>query len=210
MNKIESNTLILDLLRNEYPDAGTLLKFSTLFELLVAVVLSAQSTDEQVNKVTSVLFAKYNTPDKLAALELSELEELVKGVGIYRNKAKNIKELASVIRDKYRGEVPADFDKLLQLPGVGRKTANVMMAVGFKQPGLGVDTHVHRVANRLGLAHTKNPEQTEKALKQIIPMAEWSQAHHLLIYHGRRVCKARKPQCTECVLEKLCAKNFEK
>ncbi|MEN6327700.1 MAG: endonuclease III [Syntrophomonas sp.] len=209
MKEQESSRLILDLLRAEYPDAGTMLKFSTLFELLIAVVLSAQSTDEQVNKVTSVLFKKYNTPDKIAVLELSELEDLIKGVGIYRNKAKNIKELARVIRDKHHGEVPADFDKLLQLPGVGRKTANVMMAVGFKQPGLGVDTHVHRVANRLGLVHSKTPEQTEKALKQIIPMDEWSQAHHLLIFHGRRVCKARKPQCDVCILEKLCAKNLE-
>ena len=210
MKERELSKLILDLLRAEYPDAGTMLKFSTLFELLIAIVLSAQSTDEQVNRVTAALFAKYNTPDKLAALELSELEGLIKGVGIYRNKAKNIKELARVIRDKYRGEVPGDFDELLQLPGVGRKTANVMMAVGFKQPGLGVDTHVHRVANRLGLVKSKNPEHTEKALKQIIPMADWSQAHHLLIFHGRRVCKARKPQCDVCVLEKLCAKNLEK
>lgn len=209
MIKKDSSAKIMDLLQAEYLDAGTLLKYSTLFELLAAVVLSAQSTDEQVNRVTSVLFEKYNTPEKLAALEISELEEIIKGVGIYRNKAKNLKELASVIRDKYQGEVPDDFNELLQLPGVGRKTANVIMAVGFKQPGLGVDTHVHRVANRLGLVNSKTPEQTEKALKQIIPRDGWSQAHHLLIFHGRRVCKARKPQCDDCVLEKLCARKIE-
>ena len=210
MRKQKLSALVLKLLRNEYPDAGTMLKFSSIFELLIAVVLSAQSTDEQVNRVTSALFAQYNTPGEMAALELPALEELIKGVGIFRNKAKNIKEMAIIIRDKYKGEVPADFDELLALPGVGRKTANVMMAVGFGQPGLGVDTHVHRVANRLGLVHSKTPEQTEKALKQIIPVSEWSEAHHLLIFHGRRVCKARKPECAGCVVEKHCARSFEK
>ncbi|MDD3268998.1 MAG: endonuclease III [Syntrophomonadaceae bacterium] len=210
MRKQKLSALVLKLLRNEYPNAGTMLKFSSIFELLIAVVLSAQSTDEQVNRVTSALFAQYNTPGEMAALELPALEELIKGVGIFRNKAKNIKEMAIIIRDKYKGEVPADFDELLALPGVGRKTANVMMAVGFGQPGLGVDTHVHRVANRLGLVHSKTPEQTEKALKQMIPVSEWSEAHHLLIFHGRRVCKARKPECAGCVVEKHCARSFEK
>ncbi|MDD2621016.1 MAG: endonuclease III [Syntrophomonadaceae bacterium] len=208
--KKDPNAIILDKLRDEYPDAGTMLNFSSLFELLIAVVLSAQSTDEQVNRATARLFKQFNTADKLAALELTELEDMIKGVGIFRNKAKHIKQLASIIQDKYQGEVPADFDKLLELPGVGRKTANVIMAVGFKQPGLGVDTHVQRVANRLGLVQTKTPEQTEYSLKQLIPKKHWSEAHHLLIFHGRRICKARKPDCHNCVLQKQCARNFAK
>ena len=129
---------------------------------------------------------------------------------MYRNKARHLKKLAQIIVEQYQGEVPSEFDELLNLPGVGRKSANVIRSVAFKKPGLGVDTHVHRVANRLGLVNSKLPEQTEKALKEQIPEECWSKAHHLLIFHGRRICQARKPQCNNCVLVGLCEKKFEK
>jgi len=200
---------IINLLQKEYPLADTRLHFTNPFELLVAVVLSAQSTDEQVNKVTAALFAKYNSPAKLAAIDLSELEEMIKGVGLYRNKARHIKHLSTIITHDYGGKVPGEFDELLRLPGVGRKTANVVLAVGFGKPGLGVDTHVNRVARRLGIASGKNPTQIENGLKQAIPIDLWSKAHHLLIAHGRKVCRARKPGCDDCILYKLCQRNME-
>ncbi|MGI5920691.1 MAG: endonuclease III [Syntrophomonadaceae bacterium] len=196
--------LILEALAQEYPEAGTRLKFSSVFELLVAVVLSAQSTDEQVNRVTAQLFKRFNTPQDLAEIELPLLEDLIKGVGLYKNKALNIKKLATIIRDKYNSSVPGDFKQLLELPGVGRKTANVIMSVGFDQPGLGVDTHVMRVANRLGLVDSIKPIEVELALKELIPMNMWGKAHHLLIFHGRKVCKARKPICSDCVIKDYC------
>lgn len=201
---------IIKCLKKEYPEAGTLLKHSNTFQFMVAVVLSAQSTDEQVNRVTAELFADYGTPEALVAIDLSLLEEKIRGVGLYRNKARHLKKLAQIIVEQYQGEVPSEFDELLNLPGVGRKSANVIRSVAFKKPGLGVDTHVHRVANRLGLVNSKLPEQTEKALKEQIPEECWSKAHHLLIFHGRRICQARKPQCNNCLLEGLCEKRFKK
>lgn len=201
---------IIKCLKKEYPEAGTLLRHSSPFQFMVAVVLSAQSTDEQVNRVTAELFADYGTPEALAAIDLSLLEEKIRGVGLYRNKARHLKKLAQIIVEQYQGEVPSEFDKLLSLPGVGRKSANVIRSVAFKKPGLGVDTHVHRVANRLGLVNSKLPEQTEKALKEQIPEECWSEAHHLLIFHGRRICQARKPQCNNCLIEGLCEKRFGK
>lgn len=197
---------ILHRLQLQYPDAGTMLKYTSHFELLVAVVLSAQSTDAQVNRVTAALFARHNAPQQFAMLDLTELENLIRGVGLYKAKAKSIKQIAEILLDKYQGQVPADLDLLMELPGVGRKTANVMMSVGFHQPGLGVDTHVQRVSNRLGLVKHKNPDQTEQALKSIIPMEKWSLAHHLLIFHGRSTCTARKPKCSDCILEDICDK----
>jgi endonuclease III len=197
---------ILRRLQLQYPDAGTKLKYTSPFELLVAVVLSAQSTDAQVNRVTAALFARYNAPQQFTILDLTELENLIRGVGLYKAKAKSIKQIAGILLDKYQGQVPADLDLLMELPGVGRKTANVMMSVGFHQPGLGVDTHVQRVSNRLGLVKHKNPDQTEQALKAIIPMENWSLAHHLFIFHGRSTCTARKPKCGDCILEDICDK----
>jgi endonuclease-3 len=200
---------ILDRLQLQYPDADTMLNFSTPFELLVAVVLSAQSTDVQVNRVTAALFACGNTPQQLARMDLPELEGLIRGVGLYKAKAKSIKRIAEILLEKYQGQVPADMVLLMELPGVGRKTANVMMSVGFHQPGLGVDTHVQRVSNRLGLVKQKNPDQTEQALKAIIPMESWSRAHHLFIFHGRRICTARQPDCAACILEDICIKAIK-
>ena len=132
---------------------------------------------------------------------------MIKGVGIYRNKARNIKKLAEMLIEDFDGEVPADFDSLLRLPGIGRKSANVILAVGFKKPGLGVDTHVQRVANRIGLANERQPAKTEIELKKILPMEMWGKAHQLLIYHGRNVCKARRPECDKCIIEDLCQKK---
>ncbi len=195
---------IVKLLQQAYPDAGPMLKFSSRFECLVAVVLSAQSTDEQVNRVTAELFKVYNKPADFAVLDIAELEERIKGVGLYKNKAKNIKNLSGVLLEKYAGEVPGDFDALIDLPGVGRKSANVVLSVAFNQPGLGVDTHVQRVANRIGIVNEKTPEKTEKALKAIIPRELWSISHHLLIFHGRRVCRARRPDCEHCCIEADC------
>jgi endonuclease-3 len=205
-NKAEK---ILDILQEAYPEAGTRLHFSTVFELLVAVVLSAQSTDEQVNLVTEKLFHRYSTPQQIAALSVEELEKIIKEVGLFRNKARHIKALSEMLAEKYHGQVPATFEELVKLPGVGRKSANVVMAVGFGLPGLGVDTHVHRVSNRLGLVDAKQPHQTEAGLKAQIPRRRWGKAHHLLISHGRAVCKARSPQCNSCPLEPLCPKNIK-
>ncbi len=191
-------------LEREYPEAGTRLKFSNLFELVVAVLLSAQTTDEQVNRVTGELFRRFPTPAAMASASLEELEEAIKQVGLFRNKAKHLKELAIMLCEQYDGQVPDDFDELLRLPGIGRKSANVIMAVGWGRPGLGVDTHVHRVANRLGLVSCQARNQTELSLKEQIPPEKWAQAHHLFISHGREVCKSRRPNCDKCVLQDLC------
>jgi len=186
-----------------------MLEYSTPFELLIAVVLSAQSTDAQVNRVTTELFKTHNTPSQFASMDETELQELIHGVGLYKSKAKNIKNLSRILLENFAGEVPSDFASLIKLPGVGRKTANVIMSVAFDLPGLGVDTHVQRVSNRLGLVAENNPDKTEKALKTIIPIDYWSKAHHLLIFHGRKVCKSRKPNCPECILNNLCQKILD-
>lgn len=195
---------VLNILDKEYPDAGTQLHYNDLFQLLVAVVLSAQCTDKQVNRVTPALFARYPDASSMAQAELNDLEDLIKGVGLYHSKARHLKQTAQILVSQYEGQVPNTFEQLLELPGVGRKTANVIIAVGFDGPGLGVDTHVHRVANRLGLVNTKDRNRTEKELKAIIDPERWNRAHHLLIWHGRQVCKARRPNCAACVLQELC------
>ena len=195
---------ILEELERLYPDAGPMLKFSTPFELLVATILSAQSTDKQVNKITAPLFKKYNTPQAFAILEPGELEALIKGCGLFRNKSKNIIEASKMLIEKYNGEVPQDLDSLMQLPGVGRKTANVVRSNAFHKAAIAVDTHVFRVTNRLGLANSTTPLGTELNLQETIPRELWSKAHHLLITHGRQVCSARSPACLSCTLHPWC------
>ncbi len=195
---------ILDILEQLYPQAETELHFHSVFELLIAVVLSAQCTDKRVNLVTERLFSKYPTVEAIASLPLETLEEEIRTVGLYHSKAKNIQALCRMLLEDHGGEVPSDFDALLKLPGVGRKTANVVRAVGFQLPGLGVDTHVHRVATRLGLTDGSSVSKTEQDLKAMIEPEKWGKAHHLFIFHGRRVCKSRQPNCAACALSFGC------
>ncbi|MBO2520910.1 MAG: endonuclease III [Firmicutes bacterium] len=205
MRAEERRRRILEILAETYPDAKCELNFTTPFELLVATILSAQSTDKRVNMVTERLFAKYNTPEAFAALPYEVLEEEIKEIGLYRNKAKHIIEMSRRLLEAFDGEVPQDRDALQTLPGVGRKTANVVVSNAFGIPAIAVDTHVFRVANRLGLARgAKTPLETEKQLMRNIPRELWSAAHHWLIHHGRRVCHARNPRCGQCPLLELC------
>lgn len=195
---------ILNILGEMYPDAHCELNFSNPFELLIATILSAQSTDQQVNKVTKDLFAKYPTPLDFLHLSEEELAEEIKRIGLFRNKSKNILATCRILVDKYNGEVPQTREELEKLPGVGRKTANVVLNNAFGIPALAVDTHVQRVANRLGLAESKTPLETEQQLMSRIPEEEWGITHHRLIWHGRRMCSARNPKCSECRLLPFC------
>lgn len=198
------HTEILAELAALYPDARPALKYSTPYELLVAVILSAQCTDERVNKVTDVLFAEHNTPAAMLTLSQEELERYIFSCGFYRNKAAHILSASRDIVEKFGGEVPSEYDELRTLAGVGQKTANVVWSVAFGGDAIAVDTHVFRVSNRLGLAHANTPEKTEEQLKEAIPKSDWSKAHHWLIYHGRRVCHSRKPDCANCTLKNMC------
>ena len=200
-NKISN---IIKILSEEYWDAKPALKFSTIYELLVAVILSAQCTDERVNLVTSELFKEYNTPSKMLKLTVEELSKIIAPCGLNNSKAKNIIGASQKIVENFGGEVPSDFNDLLSLPGVGRKTADVLIAVAFNGDAIAVDTHVFRVSNRLGIAKGKTPYEIEKQLMQNIQKDMWSKSHHYLIWHGRKVCKARNPVCADCVLNKLC------
>lgn len=200
---------IVDILRRQYPEAGPRLHFDNPFQLLVAVILSAQSTDRQVNEVTPALFAAYPDFPSLASSVLEELETAICGVGLYKNKARFIKDCARVIVEQHGGQVPEDFEALLKLPGIGRKSANVIYSVAFGQPGLAVDTHVFRVTGRLGMAREKEPDKTEMALKRLLPAKIWTETHHLLIFHGRTVCTARSPKCSLCPVEGLCEKHLD-
>lgn len=195
---------IIAVLEDIYKNTSTALVYNSPFELLIAVILSAQCTDERVNKITTVLFKEYNTPSKILELGQKELENYIRGCGLYRNKAKNIIATCEVLCRYYGGGVPSSFDELIKLPGVGRKTANVLVSQLFDTPAIAVDTHVFRVANRLGLANGKTPAQVEAALMKVIPKERWSDAHHWLIWHGRKVCKARNPDCEACPLRTMC------
>ena len=203
LTKSQKNNLIIQKLQEMYPSAGPELVFHNPFETLVATILSAQCTDVQVNKVTPEVFRRY--PDAFAMAECPEedLYALVRSCG-FASKAKNIINASKILVEKYNGKVPNDMDSLQELPGVGRKTANVVMANAFHVPSIAVDTHVFRVSNRIGLAKAKNVEETEKQLMKNIPQEKWIDAHHWLIFHGRRVCKARNPLCKDCDLQELC------
>lgn len=204
MNMQEHATKVFGILATVYPNAHCELRFETPFQLLVATILSAQSTDTQVNRLTSVLFAKYPTVQAMAELTVEELEEHIKGVGLFRNKAKHIAATCQLLVQKYDGEVPRTREELMQLPGVGRKTANVVLANAFGIPALAVDTHVFRVSHRLGLASGRTPDQVETELMELLPEERWLDAHHWLIWHGRRQCYARRPSCDDCLLATLC------
>lgn len=202
MNK--NTQKIIFTLAQLYPDAQPALKFRTPYELLVAVILSAQCTDERVNKVTEVLFKKHNTPATMLELTQEELEKYIFSCGFYRNKAAHILSASKDILDRFGGEVPSSRRELMTLAGVGQKTANVVYAVAFGGDAIAVDTHVFRVSNRLGLAKGKTPEKVEEGLTAAIDKSEWSKAHHYLIWHGRRVCHSRRPDCAACALKELC------
>lgn len=195
---------VLDILLEMHPEAACALDHRDPFELLVAVVLSAQTTDVSVNKVTPELFRRYPDPEALAAADPEDVMEIIRTIGLYRNKSSNIVKLAGKLVSDYNGTVPSDYDSLVSLPGVGRKTANVVLAEGFGVPRIAVDTHVFRVANRIGLTDEKDVTATEEMLMKRIPEDRWIVAHHLLIFHGRKCCRARNPLCTECGLEGIC------
>ncbi len=200
-----SNALnIIETLEKTYPTAKCELNYTTVFELLVAVILSAQCTDKRVNEVTKTLFTIANTPKQFATMEQEELEKLIYSCGFYRNKAKNIIKASKAIVENYDSRVPEDFAALLSLPGVGRKTANVMSAEAFKKQAIAVDTHVFRTSNRLGLANAKTPFEVEKQLREVIPCDKYTRMHHLLIFHGRYTCKSQNPNCKNCNLYDCC------
>ena len=202
------NEEILKELERLYPDARPALHFRSPYELLVAVVLSAQCTDERVNRVTAELFREYNTPETMLTLPQEELEKKIFSCGFYHNKAKHILSASRDILERFGGEVPATLEELQTLAGVGRKTANVVYSVAFGGDAIAVDTHVSRVSNRLGLASGKTPEAVEEGLMRTIPKERWSEAHHWLIWHGRRVCHSRRPDCERCTLAPLCPNGF--
>jgi endonuclease-3 len=200
---------IIALLKQEYPGIKIALDHSNPLELLIATILSAQCTDKRVNEVTKILFKKYKTPHDYIRTTQEELEKDIYSTGFYRNKSKNIKELCKILVNEYDSKVPGTMEDLLKLPGVARKTANIVLSVAFgKIEGIAVDTHVKRVSARLGLTANSNPDKIEKDLMEIIPRNNWDIFTLLLINHGRNVCLARKPLCGECVLNKLCPCAF--
>lgn len=195
---------VLDILSETYQGAKCGLEHKSPYELLVSTILSAQCTDERVNIVTKELYKEYNTPEKMIILNESELGDKIKSCGLYRNKSKNILAASKAIINNHNGQVPNTMEELIRLPGVGRKTANVVLSNAFGVPAIAVDTHVFRVSNRIGIAEGKNVDQVEKQLRDNIPKEMWSDAHHYIIWHGRKICKARKPECEKCPIAPYC------
>jgi endonuclease-3 len=198
---------ILDALKTEYPDADCALVHQNVYQLIIVVALSAQTTDKSVNKVSEKLFERYPTPYELAAANQEDVIEIIKTIGMYKTKSKNIIALAQELVNRFDGQVPENYDDLVSLPGVGRKTANVVLAVGFGHQRIAVDTHVFRVTNRIGFVQEKDVLKTELALMETLPEDRWAEAHHSLIFHGRNCCSARNPRCEECAIKDLCKKN---
>ena len=201
-------TDVLRLLKREYPVAICELTHNSAFQLLAATILSAQCTDMRVNMVTPALFDAYPTPERLAVADVAHVEQLVRSTGFYQTKAKNLIGMASQVMSRFGGEVPREIEDLVTLPGVGRKTANVLRSVVFGLPGLPVDTHVGRLSRRLGLTKLEDPVKVEYELNEMLPPPEWGEFSLRLILHGRRVCDARKPRCEECLLESLCPSSM--
>jgi endonuclease-3 len=195
---------VLKRLKKTYPDARVELDYTTVLELAIAAILAAQCTDKRVNLTTPALFKKYKSARAWAATKQETLEKEIHSTGFYRNKAKNIRALCKVLDEKFGGEIPDDFDTLLTLPGIGRKTANVLMASGFNRPGMVVDTHMTRLANRLGLTKHADAVKIEFDLRDIVPEKDWSDFSQCIVWHGRRCCFARKPECARCPLNELC------
>ncbi len=200
--KIVNN--IIDELKKIYPDVKCELNYKTPFQLLISTILSAQTTDKKVNEVTKDLFLLYPSIEEFLNLSQEELQKYIKKIGLYRNKSKNIVALCTKLKEDFNGSVPNSYEDLINLPGVGRKTANVVLANAFNVPTIAVDTHVFRVSNRIGLASSKNVLNTEKQLQEVIPKDLWILMHHLLIFHGRRCCTARNPKCNLCPISKYC------
>lgn len=205
MNKYTNE--IIEKLKEMYPDAKCELNYNTPFQLLVATVLSAQTTDKKVNEVTKDLFRDYPDVDSFLTIDQGELEERLRSIGLYRSKAKNILSLCRKIKEEYDGEVPTNMEGITSLPGAGRKTANVVLSNAFGVPAIAVDTHVFRVSNRLGIADSDNVYEVEKQLQEVINKEEWTLMHHVLIFHGRRCCTARKPNCDNCGVKDYCLKK---
>ncbi|MCL1865607.1 MAG: endonuclease III [Spirochaetes bacterium] len=195
---------ILSLLYNYYGETNPDLEFTNIYELTIAVVLSAQTTDKQVNSVTGDLFRVYPDFESLSRADISDVERIVKSTGFYKNKAKNIISLSQMVCSRFNGKLPDDIENLMALPGVGRKSANVILSIGFNKPGLAVDTHVLRIANRLGYSSSESPFEVEKDLCRVIDPSEWKKTHLLFIKHGRELCKARNPKCSLCPVKKNC------
>jgi endonuclease-3 len=200
---------IISLLEKAHPDATIALRYTNPLELLISTILSAQATDEQINKITPKLFKKFKTAEDYADANLEELQQDIRSSGFYRNKAKNIKNCCKMLVEKYGSQVPRTMEELVELPGVARKTANIVLTNAFGVvEGIAVDTHVRRLAQRLGLSDTDDPVKIEMELMQILPKENWERISDLLIFHGRRVCFARKPNCGGCVLDKICPSAF--
>lgn len=195
---------IVDILKETYPDAKCELNYDTPLQLLIATILSAQTTDKKVNEVTKDLFKDYPDLDALLTLTNDELEERIKQIGLYRNKSKNLILMFNQLKEKFNGEVPKTMEEIMSLAGAGRKTANVVLSNAFDVPSIAVDTHVFRVSNRLKLADSENVLEVEKQLQNELPKKDWTLMHHLLIFHGRRCCTARNPKCMECSLNNVC------
>ena len=195
---------LIKLLNRSIKNPKTSLKYRNKFTLLTSVVLSAQCTDVNVNNVTRSIYKKYYTPKHFVDLGINKIRNLIKSIGLFNNKAKNLYFLSKILLEKYQSKIPNNFDELILLPGVGRKTANVVLNAAFNKPTIAVDTHVFRVANRTGLSNGKNPEHVENQLLKILPKKYIKKAHHLILLHGRYICKARNPLCKTCVINKIC------
>lgn len=202
-------TKVIEKLEKEYYGMGCGLEFSSPFELLISTMLSAQTTDVSVNKATKIMYKVYNTPEQFASLSPEEVEPYIRTLGLFKNKAKNIVNTSKMIVDEFDSMVPSTMDELTRLPGVGRKTANVVLANAFGCDAIAVDTHVFRVSNRIGLTSGKNVDEVEKQLMNVLPQNTWSNMHHYIIWHGRKVCSARNPKCNICVLKDECRFNLE-
>ena len=203
LNKLKALRLI-QLLDRSIKNPETALKYRNKFTLLTSVVLSAQCTDTNVNNVTKNIYNKYYTPQHFVDLKINKIKKLIKSIGLFNTKAKNLYHLSKILIKKYRSKVPDSFEDLILLPGVGRKTANVVLNEGFNKPTIGVDTHVFRVSNRTGLTIGKNPEEVEEQLLKILAIKYLKKAHHLILLHGRYICKSRNPLCRKCIINKIC------
>jgi endonuclease-3 len=203
LNKNKAFKLI-ELLNKSIKNPKTSLKYRNQFTLLTSVVLSAQCTDVNVNNVTKSIYKKYYTPKHFVDLGINKIRNLIKGIGLFNNKSKNLYYLSKILLEKYQSKVPSKFEELMLLPGVGRKTANVVLNAAFNKPTVAVDTHVFRVGNRTGLTNGKNPEQVEKQLLKILSKKHIKKAHHLILLHGRYTCKSRNPLCKKCIINKIC------